>query len=88
MVQSASIHKLILNGNFSKYTNAKDLMFYLARSIRQVLAYINQWSLLGPGAKAMSIDERLTIAVHAVELGGKFGIFEYDEKQLRSLQET
>lgn len=72
--------KIILHGNFSKYTNAKDLMFYLAQQYSASFGLYKSLEFTGPGAKAMSIDERLTIAVHAVELGGKFGIFEYDEK--------
>lgn len=72
--------KIILKGSFSKYTNAKDLMFYLAQQYSASFGLYKSLEFTGPGAKAMSIDERLTIAVHAVELGGKFGIFEYDEK--------
>jgi 3-isopropylmalate/(R)-2-methylmalate dehydratase large subunit len=33
----------------------------------------------GPGAAALSMDARISLAAHAVELGGKFGIFGYDE---------
>jgi 3-isopropylmalate/(R)-2-methylmalate dehydratase large subunit len=34
----------------------------------------------GPGAAAMSLEGRFTLAAHAVELGAKFGLFDYDDK--------
>ena len=72
--------KIVLHGKFRETTNAKDLMFYLAQQYTASFGLYKSLEFTGPGAKSMSIDERLTIAVHTVELGGKFGIFEYDEK--------
>lgn len=55
-------------------------MFYLSQRYSASFGLYKSLEFTGPGAKNMSISDRLTIAVHAVELGGKFGIFEFDGK--------
>ena len=41
----------------------------------------------GPGAKALNLDDRMTIANMAIEAGGKNGIFEPDEKTFAYVNE-
>ena len=41
----------------------------------------------GPGAKALGMDDRMTIANMAIEAGGKNGIFEPDEKTFAYVNE-
>lgn len=72
--------KIVLLGRLSKYADPKDIVFYLAKKYTTGFGLYKSLEFTGPGAREMSIANRLTIAAHAVELGAKFGIFEYDEK--------
>lgn len=72
--------KINLKGSFNERTNPKDIMFHLAQQFTASFGLYRSLEFTGPGAHNMSIDERLTVSVHAVELGGKFGLFDYDEK--------
>ena len=72
--------KIFLKGDFGKWTDPKDLMFYLAKKYSVSLGLYKSLEFCGPGASAMSVSQRLTCSVHAVELGAKFGLFEFDDK--------
>lgn len=78
--------KIVLTGTFNKNTDPKDLMFYLAKNYSASFGLYKSLEFTGPGAKAMSMSQRLTCSVHAVELGAKFGLFEYDEKTAEFLE--
>ncbi len=72
--------KIIMEGKLSKWADPKDVAFYLSKKYTASFGLYKSLEFTGPGAKAMSLSNRMTIAAHAVELGAKFGIFEYDEK--------
>lgn len=72
--------KIILNGKLKPYADPKDLVLYLAKKYSASFGLYKSLEFTGPGAHEMSIANRLTVSAHAVELGAKFGIFEYDEK--------
>lgn len=58
---------------------AKDVMLYLAGRYGLEWAQYRALEFGGPGLRQLSLDARLTLADHAVELGAKFGVAEPDE---------
>lgn len=72
--------KVELKGNLQENVSAKDIILYLARKIGAAGATYKTLEFVGEGAKDLTIEERMTISNMAVELGGKAGIFEYDNK--------
>lgn len=69
-----------LHGKLRPGVAAKDVALWLAGRYGTAFALYKSIEYRGDGAKSLSIDARITLAAHAVELGGKFGLFEYDEK--------
>src|SRR5690606_32069956 len=59
---------------------AKDIALWLAGQYGTSFALYKSIEYRGVGAQALDMDARITLAAHAVGLGGKFGLFEYDEK--------
>lgn len=59
---------------------SKDIALWLAGQFGTTFALYKSIEFQGEGAKALSMDARITLSAHAVELGGKFGLFEFDDK--------
>ena len=72
--------KIVLIGKLCEYADPKDIMLYLAKEYTASVGLYKSLEFTGQGARDLSISNRLTVAAHAVELGAKFGIFDYDEK--------
>lgn len=72
--------KVVLSGRPHAALSGKDIALYLAGHHTSAFALYKAIEFAGPGASALSIDARISLAAHAVELGGKFGVFGYDEK--------
>ena len=72
--------KIELNGRLRPGVSAKDISLWLGGKYGTAFALYKSMEFRGPGASALSMDARITLAAHAVELGGKFGLFEYDDK--------
>lgn len=72
--------KIVLGGQMPPALSGKDVALYLAGCYTTAFALYKAIEFTGSGAAAMSLDNRIALAAHAVELGGKFGLFDYDEK--------
>ncbi|MFH1328198.1 MAG: 3-isopropylmalate dehydratase large subunit [Candidatus Bathyarchaeota archaeon] len=71
-----------LSGSLPHFVTAKDIILYIAGQIRADGATYNAIEFSGEIVKSLSIDERLTLCNMAVEMGGKTGLVEADEKTL------
>ncbi|OGB91142.1 MAG: hypothetical protein A3H39_10020 [candidate division NC10 bacterium RIFCSPLOWO2_02_FULL_66_22] len=71
--------KVVLSGRLHAALSGKDVALYLAGQHTTAFALYKAIEFTGPGASALSIDGRISLAAHAVELGGKFGLFGYDD---------
>lgn len=69
-----------LHGRLRPGVAAKDIALWLAGRFGTTFALYKSIEFRGEGASALSMDARITLSSHAVELGGKFGLFEFDEK--------
>ena len=72
--------KVVLEGDLPPWLSAKDVALHLAGRYTTEFALYKSIEFTGPGAHRMSMDSRMCLSTHAVELGGKFGIFNYDQK--------
>ena len=79
--------KVILEGHLPEWPCAKDVTFYLASKYTSEFASYKSIEFTGPGASQMAVDSRLCLAAHAVELGAKFGLFDYDFKTAEFLSQ-
>lgn len=71
---------VVIEGSFSPGVYAKDLILHLIGEIGADGATYMALEFAGPGAEAMSMSERFTLANMAVEAGAKTGLFAADEK--------
>ncbi len=69
-----------LEGELQPGVMAKDVILHCIGDIGFDGATYRAMQFQGPGAKALSMDDRMTMANMAIEAGGKNGIFEPDEK--------
>lgn len=69
-----------LTGEMPPWLTGKDIMLHLAGQRGEDFALYKSLEFVGPCVKAMSMDNRFTIADHGVEVGAKFTLFECDEK--------
>jgi 3-isopropylmalate/(R)-2-methylmalate dehydratase large subunit len=69
-----------ISGTPSKWAFGKDIILKIIGMIGVDGARYRAMEFRGPGAAAMSIYDRLTMANMAIEAGAKNGIFEADEK--------
>jgi 3-isopropylmalate/(R)-2-methylmalate dehydratase large subunit len=69
-----------LEGRLSPGVMAKDVILHIIGEIGFDGATYRAMQFDGEGARALSMDDRMTIANMAIEAGGKNGIFEFDEK--------
>jgi 3-isopropylmalate/(R)-2-methylmalate dehydratase large subunit len=76
-----------LEGKLEKGVMAKDVILHCIGDIGSDGATYRAMQFQGPGAKTLTIDDRMTIANMAIEAGGKNGIFEPDEKTFAYVDE-
>ena len=74
--------KIVLLGKLPAYVGAKDIILTLARMIKAAGATYQSMEFVGDGAQSLSVEERMTIANMAVELGAKAGLFLFDQKSV------
>ena len=76
-----------LEGKLEKGVMAKDVILHCIGDIGSDGATYRAMQFQGPGAKTLTMDDRMTIANMAIEAGGKNGIFEPDEKTFAYVDE-
>jgi 3-isopropylmalate/(R)-2-methylmalate dehydratase large subunit len=69
-----------LDGALRPGVFAKDVILALVRRIGQEGANYETLEFLGPGAAAMTIDDRMVLSNMSVEMGAKAGIFAADDR--------
>jgi 3-isopropylmalate/(R)-2-methylmalate dehydratase large subunit len=69
-----------LEGHLQPGVMAKDIILHVIGEIGFDGATYRAMQFDGPGASALSMDDRMTIANMAIEAGGKNGIFEFDAR--------
>lgn len=69
-----------LEGEMQPGIMAKDIILHCIGEIGFDGATYRAMQFDGSGARALSMDDRMTIANMAIEAGGKNGVFEFDEK--------
>jgi 3-isopropylmalate/(R)-2-methylmalate dehydratase large subunit len=69
-----------LEGRLQPGVTAKDIILHIIGEIGFDGATYQAMQFDGPGAMALSIDDRMTIANMVIEAGAKNGIFEFDVK--------
>ena len=79
--------KFNLTGELSEYVSGKDVILHIIGMIGVDGALYKSMEFTGEGVKALSMDDRFTIANMAIEAGGKNGIFPVDEKAIEYLKE-
>ena len=75
-----------LHGTLGSHLSGKDVALWLAGRYGTDFALYRAIEFHGEGATRMPIDTRITIAAHAVELGAKFGLFEFDDNTAAFLE--
>ncbi|MEM3736644.1 MAG: 3-isopropylmalate dehydratase large subunit [Candidatus Bathyarchaeia archaeon] len=73
-------YKFNLEGKPPPYVSSKDLILYLVGQMKADGANYRAVEFAGEATKALSIDGRFTLCNMAVEMGGKAGLVEPDEK--------
>lgn len=76
-----------LDGALQRGVMGKDVILHIIGEIGFDGATYRAMQFDGPGARALSMDDRMTIANMAIEAGGKNGIFEPDEKTFAYVDE-
>ena len=74
-----------LEGEFAPRVSGKDLILHLIGLIGVDGARYSSLEFTGPGVKALTMDDRFTVANMAIEAGAKNGIFPVDETTLAYL---
>jgi 3-isopropylmalate/(R)-2-methylmalate dehydratase large subunit len=72
--------RLVLNGKQPNYPIAKDIILYLAGQHGDDFASSKSIEYAGSLVPQMSIDSRMCLAAHGVEVGAKLAMFPYDER--------
>lgn len=80
--------KIIVNGKFKKYVQAKDLILHLIGKISAEGANFKVLEFHGDTIKNMTTSGRLTVCNMSVEAGATAGIIPPDEETLKYLKET
>jgi 3-isopropylmalate/(R)-2-methylmalate dehydratase large subunit len=70
--------KFVLKGDLQKWVSGKDVILYIIGKIGVDGALYKSMEFTG-NIKALSMDDRFTIANMAIEAGAKNGIFDFDE---------
>jgi 3-isopropylmalate/(R)-2-methylmalate dehydratase large subunit len=71
-----------ITGKLPERVHSKDIILYVAGKYGADVAMYKAIEWTGSAVREMSLDGRLTMANMSVELGGKFGLFEADEKTM------
>ncbi len=79
--------KFNLVGSFSEWVSGKDLILHIIGMIGVDGALYKSMEFVGEGVKALSMDDRFTVANMAIEAGGKNGIFPVDELAVSYMKE-
>jgi len=79
--------KFILKGKLPQYVSGKDVILHIIGEIGVDGALYKSMEFTGEGVKALSMDDRFTIANMAIEAGAKNGIFPVDEYTIQYLKE-
>lgn len=79
--------RFYLEGKMQRGVMAKDVILHVIGDIGFDGATYRAMQWEGPGASAMDMDDRMTVANMAIEAGGKNGIFPADEKTFRYVDE-
>ncbi len=72
--------KIVLDGRQPEYPISKDIILYLAGKYGDDFAQNMSIEYTGSLVPQLSIDSRMCLAAHGVEVGAKFAMFEFDEK--------
>lgn len=72
--------RIVLNGRDPGYPIAKDIVLHMAGLYGDDLAGNMSMEYAGTLVPQLSIDSRMCLAAHGVELGAKFALFPADEK--------
>ncbi len=67
--------KIVLTGELNRYVTAKDAVLAMAGKLTADGATYASLEFCGDGAAKLSIDDRMTIANMAIEMGAKNGVF-------------
>jgi 3-isopropylmalate/(R)-2-methylmalate dehydratase large subunit len=80
LVKVPETMRFYLEGEMPPGVMAKDIILHVIGDIGFDGATYRAMQWEGPGARSLTIDDRMTIANMAIEAGGKNGIFPADEK--------
>lgn len=71
--------RVVLSGALSPWLSSKDVVLHLAGREGADFGLYRALEFAGGGVAALSVEARMGLAAHAVELGAKFGLFPFDE---------
>jgi 3-isopropylmalate/(R)-2-methylmalate dehydratase large subunit len=74
--------KIVLKGKLPNYPIAKEIILALAGRYGDDFAQYQAIEYTGPVVSELSLDSRMCLAGHGVEVGAKFAFFDADEKAL------
>jgi 3-isopropylmalate/(R)-2-methylmalate dehydratase large subunit len=72
--------RFVLNGRMKWPLTSKDIILNIAGDYSAEVAQYKSVEFIGIAATAMSVDSRMTMSNMSIEIGAKFGLFEFDEK--------
>jgi len=72
--------KFVYDGDLKKWVTGKDLILYTIGLVGVDGALYKSMEFSGPAVSSLSMDSRFTMSNMAIEAGGKFGIFDVDDK--------
>ncbi|MEL0106964.1 MAG: aconitase/3-isopropylmalate dehydratase large subunit family protein [Rhodospirillaceae bacterium] len=72
--------KINLEGHQPNYPISKDIILYLAGKYGDDFGDNKTLEFSGPLVEQLSMDSRMCIADHGVEVGGQFAVFPFDDK--------
>lgn len=75
--------KFVCNGKLPKGVYSKDLILYLIGQVTADGATYKACEYVGEAIRDLSVEARFTIANMAIEMGGKVGLMEADEKVIQ-----
>jgi 3-isopropylmalate/(R)-2-methylmalate dehydratase large subunit len=78
--------RFVLNGQMKWPLTSKDIILKIAGDYSAEVAQYKSVEFTGPAATAMSIDSRMTMSNMSIEIGAKFGLFEFDERAAAYLE--
>jgi 3-isopropylmalate/(R)-2-methylmalate dehydratase large subunit len=79
--------RFVLKGKPGKWVSGKDVILHIIGMIGVDGALYKSMEFTGEGVRALSMDDRFSMANMAIEAGAKNGIFEVDENTLEYVKE-